>query len=113
MPEISENPMYQLLRSENVAEFNQRKQAGEICDFTDCDFRGLDLRELDADGIIFRNAYFRGTDLRGLDLRNCDLEGASLASANVSGVYFPDAIRAEEIQMSVTLGTRIRYKSQQ
>ena len=108
MPIISDNPMYQLLRQEKVKDFNARKQAGETCDFTDCDFRGLDLRGLDATDLCLRNAYFRGSDLRGVDLRGADIEGASFASANLSGAYFPKNVRAEEIFLSVTQGTRVR-----
>lgn len=109
-PQISQDPMYQLLRSENVKEFNQRKQAGEPCTLTGCDFRGLDLRGLDATGLDLTDAYFRGSDLRGIDFRRTQLEGVSIASANISGCYFPTQISAEEILLSQTQGTRIRYR---
>ena len=111
MPQISQNPLYLLLRDEKVKEFNQRKAAGESCDLSDCDFRGLDLRTLDANGLNLKNAYFRGADLRGIDFRQANMEGASLASAQVSGAYFPHQIEASELMMSINHGTRIRYKS--
>jgi len=109
-PKISQDPMYQLLREGLVKEFNQRKAAGEACDLKGCDFSRLDLRELDASGLDMSDGYFRMADLRGLDLRNTRIEGASFASANISGTYFPKELRAEEIELSVLHGTRVRYR---
>lgn len=103
-----EDPLYQLLRSEKVAEFNKHKQAQTNIDFNCCDFRGLDLRGLDAKDINFSGAYFRAADLRGIDFSLANLEGASLASAQVSGCLFPANISADEISMSIDKGTRMR-----
>jgi uncharacterized protein YjbI with pentapeptide repeats len=108
-PRVTQDPMYRLLRDENVAEFNQRRAAGEKVDLRGVDLRGLDLRNLKCDGLDFGDAYFRGCDLRGVDFRGANLEGASLVSANISGCYFPKALRAEEILLSVTHGIRLRY----
>jgi uncharacterized protein YjbI with pentapeptide repeats len=109
-PQISHDPMYQLLRMDNVEEFNHRKAAGESCDLSGKDFRGLDMRGLDADGLDFSNSYFRQTDLRGVNLSQCNLEGASLNGANISGAYLPPELPADEIMMSVKYGTRMRYR---
>jgi uncharacterized protein YjbI with pentapeptide repeats len=103
--------MYQLLRDENVEQFNQQKAAGKTCDLTGCDFKGLDLRNLDAVGLDLTDAYFRGADLRSIDFRGCKLSGASLADAKISGCYFPDDIKATELLMSVQQGTRLRQPS--
>ena len=110
-PVIHRNPMYELLRAEQVAEFNRRKAAGEpIGDSLRAgDFRGLDLRELDANGLDLRDAYFRGADLRGVDFRNTQLEGASFCQAHISGCFFPAALCADEIRLSFDLGIRVRY----
>ncbi len=108
-PTISQDPMYQMLRDENVAGFNAEKAAGKPCDLRGCDFRGLDLRGLDAGDLDLTDAYFRGADLRGIDFRTSKLHGASLVSANISGCYFPDELKADEIVMSLTQGTRLRY----
>jgi uncharacterized protein YjbI with pentapeptide repeats len=105
-----EDPLYQLLRSEKVAEFNEQKAAVAHIDFHDCDFRGLDLRGLDTKKIMFRGAYFRGADLRGIDFSHCDMHGVSLASAQISGCLFPSNIDATEIFMSVEKGIRMRAK---
>ncbi|NIV31835.1 MAG: hypothetical protein GWN58_20815, partial [Anaerolineae bacterium] len=51
---------------------------------------------------------FRQADLRGLDLRQTRLEGASIHGAKVAGVYFPEDLSAEEIQLSLLQGTRMR-----
>lgn len=109
-PRISADPMYQLLREGRAEEFNRRRKGGTKCDLRGCNFRGLDLREVDPTGIDFTDAYFRQSDLRGLDLSTCKLEGASLHGAHVSGVLFPREIEAMEIELSVRLGTRIRYR---
>jgi uncharacterized protein YjbI with pentapeptide repeats len=78
--------MYQLLRDENIAEFNSRRAKGVPADM-------------------------RGVDLRGLDLRNMNVDGVSFASANISGCYFPRELRAEEILASVSHGIRVRFGS--
>lgn len=108
-PTIKDDPLYQLLRASKVDEFNQRRQAGEHCDLTCCDFRGLDLRGLDADGLDLSNSYFRQADLRGVDLSTARLTGASIHGAKISGAYLPVDLSADEILMSLTHGTRLRY----
>lgn len=109
-PIIHQNPLYRLLREENIEEFNRRKAAGETGVLTGGDYRGLDLRNLDAEGLDFSNAYFRGADLRGIDFYKTSLQGASIAEANISGCYFPESLSAEEIRLSLTLGIRMRYQ---
>lgn len=104
------NPHYKLLREGRVKDFNERKKLGEKIDLRDCDFRGLDLRGLDAAGLDLSGCYFRQTDLRGLDLSQSRLEGASINAAKISGVLFPDALSAEEINLSLLHGTRMRYR---
>jgi len=110
-PQITQDPLYILLREEKIDAFNQARAEGKTCSLTGCDFRGLDLRELNVDGLDLSSSYFRGTDLRGLDFRKSNLEGASLATANISGCYFPNELSADEIVMSVQHGTRLRYGS--
>ncbi|ARU58738.1 hypothetical protein OLMES_4749 [Oleiphilus messinensis] len=108
---IIDDPLYQLLRAERIADFNTQKQNTAILpDLSFCDFRGLDLRGMHAEGLNFSNAYFRGADLRGIDFRQCTLEGASIAGTKISGCYFPEALSADEIVMSLNHGTRMRYK---
>ena len=109
-PRKSADPLYLLLREGRGEEFNRRKKAGEKCDLRGCDFRGIDLREVEVSNIDFSDGYFRQADLRGLDLRSCQMEGASLHGAHVSGVYFPARLDAQEIEMSVRIGTRLRYR---
>ncbi len=107
---IINDPAYQLLRNENIAEFNQKKAALDLSKLKGCDYRGLDLRNLEADGLDFADAYFRSSDLRGIDFRQANLEGATLTEAKISGCYFPDSLSAEEIRLSVEYGTRLRYR---
>jgi uncharacterized protein YjbI with pentapeptide repeats len=108
---IIDDPLYQLLRNEKVEEFNKQRSSVSTLDFTNCDFRGLDLRKLNAAGIDFSGAYFRGADLRGVDFSQSILKGASLAGAQISGCLFPVELSAAEIELSVSRGTRMRYKS--
>jgi uncharacterized protein YjbI with pentapeptide repeats len=107
-PRIANDPMYLLLREGAVQEFNQRRAKGEACDLTGCDLSRLDLRELNAEGLNLADCYFRMTDLRGVDLRSAMIEGASFAAANISGTFFPKAVSAAEIDLSVRHGTRVR-----
>ncbi len=109
-PEIKDDPMYRLLREGAVEEFNSRRASGENCDLSGCDFRTLDLRGLDARGLDLRDSYFRQTDLRGVDLYESNLEGASINAAKISGTYFPPELSAEELNLSLTHGTRMRYR---
>lgn len=105
-----DHPLYRALRDENIDAFNQvRAKQTSIPSFSFCDFRGLDLRGLEAKGLDFSNAYFRGADLRGIDFREANLEGASIAGTKISGCFFPLALSAEEIVMSLNHGTRMRY----
>lgn len=108
-PQITEDPLYQLLRNENIEEFNKQKAAGVSAELKGCDFRGLDLRELDANGLDIRDSYFRSADLRGIDFRETQMEGISITNCKISGCYFPREVSAQEILMSVEHGTRIRY----
>lgn len=103
-----DDPLFQLLRDENIEQFNQQRESVKEIDFHDCDFRALDLRNLNADGINFSGCYFRATDLRGVDFSKAILDGASLASAKISGCYFPNNLSANEIALSVDQGIRMR-----
>lgn len=108
-PIFSKDPLYQLLRVDNVKAFNIKREAGQDCDLRGVDLRGLDLRGLKADGLDLSGAYLRDADLRGIDFTRALLAGASLRGAKISGCLFPAALTAEEIRLSWDLGTRLRY----
>lgn len=107
-PRALDHPLYVLLREENIAEFNRRRAAGEGVSLAGALLRNLDLRGLDATGLDLRDACLRNCDLRGVDFRTAQLEGATLTEARVSGCYFPAALTAEEIRLSLEKGTRLR-----
>jgi uncharacterized protein YjbI with pentapeptide repeats len=109
-PEIRDDPLYRLLREGAVDEFNSRRAAGETCNLVGCDLRTIDLRKLDAKGLDLRDCYFRQADLRGVDFSEANLEGASINAAKISGAWFPRELSAEEITLSLTHGTRMRYR---
>lgn len=109
-PIISNDPLYQLLRNDDVKGFNTALEEGQTCDLTGCDFKGIDLRGINFKGSDLENAYFRGADLRGIDFRGCNLNGVSLADAKISGCYFPPGLSPNEIQLSVVHGTRMRQR---
>ncbi|MEO0435781.1 MAG: pentapeptide repeat-containing protein [Pseudomonadota bacterium] len=109
-PKIKPDPLYQLLRQEDVKSFNEQRDKLDSNELKNGDYRGRDLRNLNAEGLDFSNAYFRNTDLSGIDFRTTNLEGASLLDAKVSGVYFPDELSPAEIQLSLQTGTRLRYR---
>jgi uncharacterized protein YjbI with pentapeptide repeats len=104
------DPLYRLLREGRIDEFNERIRKGEKTDLTDSDLGGLDLRGVNLKGLDLSGSYFLQTDLRGVDLSQTLLEGASLNGAKVSGTYFPKELTAEEISLSLTHGTRLRYQ---
>ena len=108
-PAIKDDPLYRLLREGKIDEFNQRRAKGESCDLRGADFRGVDLTGIDAAGLDFGDCYFRMSNLRGIDFSEARLEGASIHGAQISGVYFPAQLRADEISLSLEHGTRMRY----
>jgi uncharacterized protein YjbI with pentapeptide repeats len=110
-PKQLDSPLYAMLHHDDIKGFNQEKPKSGTIDLAGGDFRGLDLRNLDVSGIDFTDAYFRSADLRGLDLSNTPMEGASIAHAQISGVFFPRELTADEILMSVNFGTRLRYRT--
>ena len=112
-PVISNDPLYQLLRNEDIKAFNEQRGQLDTSRLQSGDYRGRDLRNMDARGLDFSNSYFRNTDLRGIDFRETNLEGASLIDAKVSGTYFPEQLSAEEIRLSLDSGTRLRYRRPQ
>jgi len=85
-PALLDSALYTLLHEDDITGFNQQRPPGHI--------------------------DMRGGDFRGLDLRTACMEGASLAHAQISGVYFPVELTADEILMSVNFGTRLRYRPQ-
>ena len=108
-PVIKQDPLYQLLRNEDIDGFNAQRDALDTSELKSGDYRGRDLRKMNANGLDFSNSYFRNSDLSGIDFRNTNLEGASLLGSKLSGVYFPSELSAEEIRLSRDTGTRMRY----
>mgnify|MGYP002640880077 FL=1 len=110
LPKVTKDPMYQLLRVDNIKAFNLKKEAGSTCDLVCVNLRGLDMRGINTDGLNFTDSYMRVADLRGVDFRNAILEGVNIQGAKISGTYFPAELAPEEIRLSHELGTRMRYK---
>ena len=79
-------------------------------DLAGANLRGVDLRRATLRNADLRNAYCHTTDFRGVDLSQANIEGASFHRARISGAYFPPNVSAEELKMSVDLGTRIRLR---
>ncbi|MFN2329232.1 MAG: pentapeptide repeat-containing protein [Chromatocurvus sp.] len=109
-PEIKTDPLYQLLRQENVKVFNEQRDSLDTSELKSGDYRGRDLRNMNASGLDFSDSYFRNADLSGIDFRTTNLEGASLLDAKLSGTYFPAELTPEEIRLSLDTGTRLRYR---
>lgn len=108
-PVIKTDPLYRLLRNEDIKSFNEQRDKLDTSELRSGDYRGRDLRNMNADGLDFSNSYFRNADLSGIDFRNTNLEGASLLDAKLSGTYFPPELSAAEIRLSLDTGTRLRY----
>ena len=109
-PRISDDELYHLLRADNIKAFNEARTAGKGCELCGTDLRSMDLRGMDARGLDMSNCYLRQADLRGLDLSQTNLEGASINNAKISGTLFPRELSAEGITLSLTHGTRMRYR---
>ena len=109
-PHIKTDPLYQLLRQEDIKAFNEQRDTLDTSELKNGDYRGRDLRNMNADGLDFSNAYFRNADLSGIDFRNTNLLGASLLDDKLSGAFFTEELSAEEIRLSLDTGTRLRYR---
>ena len=110
-PVVKQDPLYQLLRTEDIKAFNEQRDKLDNSELKNGDYRGRDLRNMNAAGLDFSNSYFRNADLSGIDFRETNLEGASLLDAKLSGTYFPAELSAAEIRLSLDTGTRLRYRS--
>ena len=107
-PRFINDDAFRCLRMGDQQAFAGMTARRESIDFSEADFRGVDLRNMDLSKVVLRGSYLKDADLRGVDLRNHDLEGCSLHNAKVGGTYFPTALSAAEIQMSMQFGTRLR-----
>ena len=61
-PVIKADPLYQMLRQEDVDSFNASRDSMDTSELTGGDYRGRDLRKMSARGLDFSNAYFRNCD---------------------------------------------------
>ncbi len=111
MPAIKSDPLYQLLREEQIDAFNAEVAAGAVVDLSDADLRNVRLQGADLRRANLRGAYLRGANLKGCDLSEADLAGASIHEAHISGCLFPANLSPEEIRLSHELGTRLRVRS--
>jgi len=107
MTEFRNTELRVLILEGKLAEFNALA-ADAPPDLENVSLRGVDLQGFDLSHANLRGAYLRAVDLRGCDLYWADLDGASLHGARVSGVRFPRSLAADEIRLSVELGTRLR-----
>lgn len=57
-PRQLDNPLYVLIRNEQISAFNAQKPKDTVVDLSDGDFRGIDLRALDAQDINFTTPTF-------------------------------------------------------
>ena len=110
MTKFKEGPLVLLLRDGKVEEFNHATRQTENVDLSYANLRGGDLRNADLRKADLRNAYCHTADLRGVDLSQANIEGASFHRARISGSYFPRNVSAEELKLSVEMGTRIRLQ---
>ena len=106
MVTIKTDPLYQLLRDEQIDRFNSEVKAGAAVDLSDADLRNVHLQGADLRHANLRGAYLRGANLKGCDLSGADLTGASIHEARIGGCLFPANISAAEIRLSHELGTR-------
>ena len=108
-PEMKDNHLYHLLREGKINDFNHACAKGEVPDLINADMRGLSLQGLNADGLDLQGCYFRQADLRGIDFSKAKLDGASIHASKISGCLFPTELSADEITLSLSHGTCMRY----
>jgi len=101
------------LFEENREKFNAEVARGRIPNFCNQNLSDMDLSGFDLHNANLAGAYLRGAILGGVDLSEANLHGASFRGARISGCLFPPEISAEEIDLSVERGTRIRHLKKQ
>jgi len=106
------DPAFKALRVSDLESFRRLTADQKQIDFSNTDLRGTDLRKVDLSKIVLTGAYLKECDLRGQDMRHMNLSGVSIHGAKIGGVYFPDDLEANEIVMSVSMGTRLRTQRQ-
>ena len=109
MPKFIERALAIALQNGDTEAVHRAGQSGPI-DLSQANLRGLDLRGVNLRSADLRGAYCHSTDLRGVDVSQAQLEGASFHLARVSGAYFPANVSAEELQLSLERGTRVRCR---
>jgi uncharacterized protein YjbI with pentapeptide repeats len=110
MAKFTDTPLSLALREGSLDDLTRLASQAETLNLSGANLRGADLRNADLRKADLRGAYCHSADLRGVDLSEALLEGASFHLARVSGAYFPPSVSAEELQLSVDLGTRIRCR---
>ena len=103
------DPMVALIRDGKHDQFNSARSEGAEINLKGSDLGATNLRRFEIEGLDLSDCNLRQADLRGLDLRTCRLEGACIPGARIEGTYFPNELSAEEIRLSQTMGTRMRY----
>jgi uncharacterized protein YjbI with pentapeptide repeats len=108
MTDIKRSHKPEVLFEENAEKYNALVEKGQppelrYRNLSDLDLTGFNLKRADLSG-----CYLRGANLKGLDLSEANLDGASIKNALISGTLFPRGLSACEIQLSHTLGTRMR-----
>ncbi|NOT28720.1 MAG: pentapeptide repeat-containing protein [Acidobacteria bacterium] len=110
MAKFEDTPLSLALREGSLDELNRLASQADTVDLSGTNLRGADLRKANLRNADLRGAYCHSADLRGVDLSEALLEGASFHLARVSGAYFPPSLSAEELQLSLDLGTRVRCR---
>ncbi|MDR1165591.1 MAG: pentapeptide repeat-containing protein [Deltaproteobacteria bacterium] len=110
MDAINRRAKPEILFEENKDEFNKLVADGKTPDLSHQNLSDLDLRSFNLKNANLSGSYLRGANLKGLDLSEANLDGASLKNAQISGCLFPRGLNSCEIQLSHSLGVRVRQK---
>ena len=91
-PTVKTDPLYQMLRHEDVDAFNENRDSMDTSHLRSGDYRGRDLRKMNARGLNFADAYFRNADLSGIDFRETNLRRGQLDGCQGLRRLFPRRI---------------------
>jgi uncharacterized protein YjbI with pentapeptide repeats len=108
MSDINRTGKPDIVFEENLNSFNKLAQEGKTPDLSNKNLSDLDLHLLNLKHANLAGSYLRGANLKGVDLSEANLDGASIKNAQISGCLFPRGLCACEIQLSHSLGTRMR-----
>ena len=110
-PVIKRDPLYQLLRTEDIKGFNEQREQLDTSELQSGDYRGRDLRNMNA-----REAWISATPIFATPTSAVSIFAIPTWRApacwmpSYRAPISPQSSAPQEIRLSLDTGTRLRYE---